>query len=104
MNKKIILLVLGAIFFFYGIYSGNLDFEYLGIGTWAAGLFYFAFFPKWKEIASIILGLMVLHTGVLLILKENISNIKLLGFLVFSIGIVFVLNSGFSDYMKNRKK
>lgn len=104
MNKKIILLALGSIFFFYGIFSGTVDSEYLGIGTWAAGIVYFALFPERKEIASIILGLIVLHIGVLFILKENISNIKLLGFVIFTIGIVFVLNSGISDYMRNRKK
>ncbi len=105
MNKKIALLtVLGSIFFFPGLYSGNIAFQYLGIGTWLSGLIFFVFFPKFKEITSIILGLLVLHTGVLLILKENLSNTKLLGFMIFTIGIVFVLNSGFSDYMKNRKK
>ena len=105
MNKKIALLtVLGSIFFFPGLYSGNIPLQYLGIGTWLSGLIFFVFFPKFKEITSIILGLLVLHTGVLLILKENLSNTKLLGFVIFTIGIVFVLNSGFSDYMKNRKK
>jgi len=105
MNIKIALLtVLGSIFFFPGLYSGNIPLQYLGIGTWLSGLIFFVFFPKFKEITSIILGLLVLHTGVLLILKENLSNTKLLGFVIFTIGIVFVLNSGFSDYMKNRKK
>lgn len=105
MNKKIALLtVLGAVFFISGIYSGNINFQYLGVGTWLSGLIFYTVFAKWKEITSIILGLLVLHAGVLLLLKENLSNTKLLGFMVFTIGIVFVLNSGFSDYMKNRKK
>jgi len=50
-----------------------------------------------------ILGLLVLHAGVLLLLKETYSNPKLLGFLVFTVGIIFVMNSGFSDYMKKWK-
>lgn len=105
MNKKIALLtILGSVFFFPGIYSGDIAFQYLGVGTWVACLIFFTFFPNFKEVTSIILGLLVLHTGVLLILKENLSNTKLLGFMIFTIGIVFVLNSGFSDYMKNRKK
>ncbi|KAB2944760.1 MAG: hypothetical protein MPEBLZ_02749 [Candidatus Methanoperedens nitroreducens] len=105
MNKKIAFLtVLGSVFFFPGFYSGNIAFQYLGMGTWLAALIFFTFFPKFKEITSIILGLLALHMGVLLILKENLSNMKFLGFVVFTIGIVFVLNSGFSDYMKNRKK
>jgi len=104
MNKKIVLAALGSIFFIPGAYFGNTNFQYLGLGTWLSGLIFFIFFPRFREITSIILGLLVLHAGVLLILKENISNTKLLGFLIFTIGIVFVLNSGFSDYMKNRKK
>jgi len=104
MNKKIVLLaLLGFIFLFSGIYYENIAFAYLGVGTWLSSLIFFTFFPRFKEVTSMILGLLVLHAGVLLLLKENISNMKLLGFLVFTIGIVFVLNSGFSDYMKNRK-
>ncbi|VVB55624.1 Uncharacterised protein [uncultured archaeon] len=105
MNKKIaFLIILGSVFFFPGFYSGNITFQYLGLGTWLAALIFFTLFPKFKEVTSIILGLLALHTGVLLISKENLSNTKLLGFVIFTIGIVFVLNSGFSDYMKNRKK
>ena len=105
MNKKIALLtVLGSVFFFPGFYSGNIPLQYLGVGTWIATLIFFTFFPKFKEVTSIILGLLALHMGVLLILKENLSNTKFLGFMIFTIGIVFVLNSGFSDYIKNRKK
>lgn len=105
MNKKIAFLaVLGAVFFIMGIYSGNVSFQYLGVGTWLSGVIYITLFPGFKEISSLILGLLVLHTGVLFILKENISNTKFLGFMIFTIGIVFVLNSGFSDYMKRRKK
>ncbi|MCX9081464.1 MAG: hypothetical protein OIN83_04640 [Candidatus Methanoperedens sp.] len=105
MNKKIALLaVLGSIFLILGIFYGNIAFAYLGAGTYLSGMIFFILFPRFKEITSIILALLVLHAGVLLLLKENISNMKLLGFLIFTIGIVFVLNSGFSDYMKNRKK
>ncbi|PWB54732.1 MAG: hypothetical protein C3F06_03785 [Candidatus Methanoperedenaceae archaeon] len=105
MNKKIALLaVLGSIILLSGIFYGNIAFVYLGVGTYLSGLIFFILFPRFKEITSIILGLLVLHSGVLLLLKQNISNTKLLGFLIFTIGIVFVLNSGFSDYIKNRKK
>lgn len=105
MNKKIVLLaILGAVFFSTGMYYGSSAFQYLGAGTWLSGLVFFTLFPKFKAITSLILGLLVLHTGVLILLKENISNTKLVGFMIFTIGIVFVLNSGFSDYLKNRKK
>ncbi len=109
MNKKIILIgLLGAVFLITGLYfriSGTADiaFEYFGAGTWIAGIAFFSLYPKYKELTSFILGLLVLHAGVLLILKDQYSNPKLLGFLVFTSGVVFVLGSGFSDYLKSRK-
>ncbi len=113
MNRKKMVFVglLGAVFFLAGYYlsitdpgKNDISFEYFGIGTWIAGIVFFALYPKYKEITSFILGLLVLHAGVLLILKDQYSNPKLLGFLVFTSGVVFILSSGFSDYMKNRKK
>ena len=113
MNRKKIIFIglLGAVFFLAGIYlriidpeKGVISFEYLGIGTWIAGIVFFVIYPKYKEIVSFILGLLILHAGVLLILKDQYSNPKLLGFLVFTSGVVIVLSSGLSDYLKNRKK
>ncbi|MBU4077000.1 MAG: hypothetical protein KKD46_02055 [Euryarchaeota archaeon] len=111
MNKKMVFTgLLGAVFLIAALYFRMNDqeinyitFEYFGIGTWIAGIVFFVIYPKYKEIISFILGLLVLHAGVLLILKDNYSNPKLLGFLVFTSGIIFVMSSGFSDYMKNRK-
>lgn len=103
-NRKIaILAALGTIFFFFGLYYGNVSFEYLGIGTWLSGLVYYTLFKKYKEIASLISGLVILHSGVILLLIKKLSHQELLGFLVFTAGIVVVLNSGFSDYLKKRK-
>jgi hypothetical protein len=45
----------------------------------------------------------VLHTGVLILLRETYQDMKLLGFLIFTSGIVIVLNSGISEYFKKRK-
>ncbi|MFH0903792.1 MAG: hypothetical protein V1854_01205 [Methanobacteriota archaeon] len=113
MNRKKIVFVglLGAIFLIAGLYFSSIDpkrsdfsFEYFGIGTWIAGIVFFVLYPKYKEIISFILGLLVLHAGILLILKDQYSNPKLLGFLIFTSGVIIVLSSGFSDYMKNRKK
>ncbi|HWQ96446.1 MAG TPA: hypothetical protein VN368_03625 [Candidatus Methylomirabilis sp.] len=103
-QKKVLLAILGAVFFLSGIVFENISFMYLGMGTWLSSLIFYALYPGYKEITSLILGLLVLHAGVLLILKETYSNLKLLGFLVFTAGVVFVLNSGFSDYIRNRKK
>jgi hypothetical protein len=109
-RKKIILFVIGAVFFLAGLYyrlydpvKSNIAYEYLGIGTWSAGLVYYVIFKKYREITSFLLGLLVLHAGVILLLAGKLSNQKLLGVLVFTAGIVVVLGSGFSDYLKKRK-
>ena len=108
-QRKIFLGSLGAVFLIIGLYYraqdpiGSIPYEYMGIGTWTAGLIFYALFPKHKEVTSMVLGLLVLHAGVLLLLKEDYSNPKLLGLLVFTAGIVAVLSSGFSDHMKARR-
>jgi hypothetical protein len=102
-KKKIALLaILGSIFFVGGIYFDKTSFIYLGMGTWSSGLIFYAFFPRYREIMSLILGLLVLHTGVLILLREKYQDMKLLGFLIFTAGIVIVLNSGISEYLKKR--
>jgi hypothetical protein len=111
MNKKMVFVgLLGAVFLIAGLYFRLTDvgltdipFEYFGIGTWIGGFVFFVMYPKYKEIISFLLGLLVLHAGVLLILKDQYSNPKLLGFILFTSGVAIVLGSGFSDYMKNRK-
>lgn len=111
MNKKMVFVgLLGAVFLIAGLYFriagpglSDIYFEYFGIGTWIGGIVFFVLYPKYKEIISFILGLLVLHAGVLIILKDQYSNPKLLGFLLFTSGVAIVLGSGFSDYMKNRK-
>ena len=109
-SKAVILGSLGAVFLLSGLYfrifdpaRSDISYEYLGIGTWLAGIVFFVFYPKYKEPVSFILGLLVLHAGVLLILKDLYTNPKLHGLLVFISGIVMVMNSGFSDYLKKRK-
>ncbi len=102
-RRKIVFLgLLSALFLLAGFYYNNLSFQYLGFGTLFAGLLYYTLFRNHKEIMSLVLGLLVLHSGVLLII-EKASNPKLLGLLVFTAGIMVVLNSGFSEYMKKRK-
>ncbi|HEY9245881.1 MAG TPA: hypothetical protein VIO11_03445 [Candidatus Methanoperedens sp.] len=100
--KMVFLGVLGALFMVSGLNFHNISYGYLGLGTWLAGLVYFTFFRNYKEIISIILGLLILHAGVILIIGDT-SHRQLLGLLVFTGGIIVVLNSGFSDYMKKRK-
>ncbi len=103
-KKKIALLaILGSVFFAAGLYFDKTSFIYLGMGTWSSGLIFYSFFPRHREIMSLILGLLVLHTGVLILLRETYQDMKLLGFLIFTSGIVIVLNSGISEYFKKRK-
>jgi hypothetical protein len=103
-KKKIALLaILGSIFVIGGIYFEKTSYMYLGIGTWLSCLIFYTFFPRYKEIMSLILGLLVLHTGVLLLLKETYMDPKLPGFFIFTAGIVIILDSGISEYLKKRK-
>ncbi len=69
-RKKIILLVIGAVFFLAGLYywlsdpaKSDIAFEYIGIGTWSAGIVYYVIFKKYSEITSFLLGLLVLHVA-----------------------------------------
>lgn len=109
-SKKIFIGLLGAAFLLIGLYYrfydpavNSISYEYLGIGTWIAGIVYYTLYDGHREIVSFILGLLILHAGVLLILVDELSNPKLLGALVFTGGIIIVLASGFSEYIKNRK-
>ena len=109
-SKKIFIGLLGAVFLLIGLYyrfydpaRSSISYEYLGIGTWIAGIVYYTIYRVHQEVVSFILGLLILHAGVLMILVDELSNPKLLGALVFTGGIIVVLGSGFSEYMKNRK-
>ncbi len=105
MNKpKLVFLgLLGAVFLLIGSVKSNISYGYIGIGTWSAGIIYYTLLQKYKEITSFLLGLAVLHAGVILLLIDRLSNPKLLGAIVFTAGVVVVLSSGFSDYMRRRR-
>ncbi len=104
----IILVLVGAFFLLLGLYFHIYDpvrsdtYEYLGLGTLSGALLYSTIFSKYKEAASLVLGLFILHTGVVL-LFQNASNQKLIGLLVFTAGIIVALNSDFLDYLKRNK-
>ncbi len=107
--KKLILGLIGAAFLLLGLYyriydpaKSSVSYEYIGIGTWSAGIIYYLIIQRYREIASFLLGLIILHVGVILLLLDKLSNPKLLGALVFISGVVVVLNSGISDYMRRR--
>ncbi len=102
-RKKLILGLIGALFLLSGIYYRNISHLYIGTGTLAAGLIFYLVFPEYRELALIILGLIILHSGVILLLIKDYSHPELLGFMVFTAGVLIVLSSGFSDYLKLRK-
>ena len=109
-NKQIILGVIGAAFLLAGFYyraydpaKNSISYVYIGTGTWVAGLIYYRAFQRYRELTSFLLGLVILHAGVILLLLEKLSNPRLLGVMVFTAGVVIVLGSGLSDYIKNRK-
>jgi uncharacterized membrane protein HdeD (DUF308 family) len=110
-SKKIFIGILGAVFLLLGLYYRfydparyDISYEYIGIGTWLAGIIYYTLYRSYREIVSFVMGLLVLHAGVLLLLKDGLGNPKLLGALVFTAGIIVVLGSGFSEYIKKSKE
>ena len=106
--KKIhFLAILGGIFLFAGIAMnmGGKDgssFIYFGIGTWFASAVYYGTLAV-RQITAFLVGLIVMHTGILLILKGEFIYPTEFGFITFVCGILVLLNSGFSEYMKERK-
>ena len=107
LKKQHFLAFLGALFLLAGIamnMSGKdgLPFIYFGIGTWFASAVYYGTATS-RQIVAFIVGLIVLHTGVLLIVKGELVYPMEFGFITFVCGIFVLLNSGFSEYMKGRK-
>jgi len=108
-NKKNTLAALGTLFLFAGILM-SLDgqdgssFIYFGVGTLTATLLYYGIVAGRPQISEFIVGLIILHTGVLLIVKGELIYPSEFGFITFVSGILVLLNSGFSEYMRDRKK
>ena len=107
LKKIYFLIALGAFFLLSGIListgSGDgLPFIYFGTGTWIATLIYYSVMIKHPQVTSFILGLIVLHTGVVLIVKTDYPGE--IGLITFICGIIVLLNSGFSEYIKDRRE
>lgn len=108
-KKLYYLTALGVIFLLGGSieYASGGDghqFIYFGIGTLVATTLYYSIMVNIPQIAAFIVGLIVLHTGVLLIVKGELDHPLVFGAVTFTCGILVLLNSGFSEFMKNRKK
>ncbi len=108
LKKQHFLALLGGIFLLAGIMmnmSGRdgFSFIYFGAGTWFASAIFYGTVAV-RQVVAFLIGLIVLHTGVLLIVKGELFYPMEFGFITFVCGIFVVLNSGFSDFMKDRKK
>ena len=107
LKKQHFLILLGGIFLLAGIainMSGRygMPLIYFGTGTWfASAIFYKT--ATVRQFVTFLIGLIVLHTGVLLIIKGELIYPMKFGFITFMCGIYVLLNSGFSEYMKDRK-
>jgi len=108
-NKKNALVALSIAFLFAGIII-SLDgqdgskFIYFGVGTLTATVLYYGIVAGRPQISAFIVGLIILHTGVLLIMKGELLYPTEFGLITFVSGILVLLNSGFSEYMKGSKK
>ena len=107
LKKQHFLAILGGIFLVAGIVmniSGKdgISLISFGIGTWFASAVYYGT-ATIRQVVAFIIGLIVLHTGVLLIIKGELIYPMEFGFITFVCGIFVLLNSGFSDFMKERK-
>ena len=107
LKKQHLLAILGGIFLIAGIAlnMGSKDgtpFIYFGIGTWLASVIFYGTAPV-RQVVAFLIGLVILHTGVLLIIKGDLNCSLEFGFITFVCGIFVLLNSGFSEYMKERK-
>ena len=106
--KKIhFLAILGGIFLLAGIAMNisskdGTSFIYFGVGTWFASAIFYGT-SKVRQVVVFLIGLIILHTGVLLIVKGELIYPMQFGFITFVSGIYVLLNSGFSDFMKERK-
>jgi len=70
-----------------GMFMRKASYEYIGIGTWIAGIIYFIF-KDHKETLAFLSGLIILHSGIVLLLIEKLSSQELLGFIVFTVGVI----------------
>jgi len=108
-KKMYYLAALGIIFLLAGVVisldSGEgEEFIYFGVGTLIATAIYYGIMAKNPQIIAFIIGLIVLHTGVLLIVKGELTYPAEFGIVTFVAGILVLLNSGFSEFMRDRKK
>lgn len=93
-DKRLIFMVaLGLITIVLGMVTNDLRHIYLGVGVWIAAALFYSFFTHNRELSALVLGIITLHTGLVLIYGTDIAKPELFGLITFIAGIVVVLNS-----------
>lgn len=96
-DKRILFMaILGLITIVLGMATDDLRHIYLGVGVWIAAALFYSFFARNRELSALVLGIITLHTGLVLVYDTDRSIMKpeLFGLITFIAGIVMVLNSG----------
>ena len=95
-KRLIFMAALGLITIVLGMVTDDLRHIYLGMGAWIAAALYYSFFTRNRELSALVLGILTLHTGIVLLYDTDRSIVKpeLFGIITFIAGIIMVLNSG----------
>ena len=95
-RRLIFMAALGLITIVLGMVTGDLRHIYLGIGAWIAGALFYSFFTRNRELSALVLGIITLHTGIILVydIDRSIQKPEVFGIITFIAGVVMVLNSG----------
>ncbi len=99
MNRKIFLLViLGGVLLALGGYHLKGDpakayaYFYLGAGSWTAAILY-PLVSRRPRLTLFLAGLLVLHTGIIILLLGGLKWPELTGTLLFILGILVIMNT-----------
>ena len=95
-RRLIFMAALGLITIVLGMVTGDLRHIYLGIGAWLAGALLDSWFTRNREFSALVLGIITLHTGIILVydIDRSIQKPEVFGIITFIAGVVMVLNSG----------
>jgi|SRR5665648_118119 len=97
IDKRLMFMAaLGLFTIVLGMVTGDLRHIYLGVGIWIAAALFYSFFTRNRELSALILGIITLHTGIILVydIDRSIHKPEIFGIITFIAGIVMVLNSG----------
>src|SRR5665648_293850 len=97
MTDKILIIMafLGLITIVLGMATNDLRHIYLGMGVWIAAALFYSFFTRNRELSALVLGIITLHTGIILLydIDRSLQKPEIFGIITFIAGIIMVLNS-----------